>query len=105
MTGAAGHYLKNSKVDGIITITAFGCGPDSIMVDRIARNAKRFEKPVLGLTLDEHTGEAGFITRIEAFIDMLLRKKRVLGNNILNNKIEEEQNIIKKPNFENIPTA
>ena len=25
MTGAAGHYLRNSKIDGLITITAFGC--------------------------------------------------------------------------------
>ena len=28
--------------------------------------------------IDEHTGEAGFITRLEAFIDMLYRKKRML---------------------------
>ena len=105
MTGAAGHYLRNSKIDGLITITAFGCGPDSIMVDRIFRNAKKFEKPVLGLTLDEHTGEAGFITRIEAFIDMLLRKKRVMG--VSDSKIEKalecEEIAIKRPNFENIP--
>ena len=26
--------------------------------------------------IDEHTGEAGFITRLEAFVDMLYRKKR-----------------------------
>ena len=31
---------------------------------------------MLALTIDEHTGEAGFITRLEAFIDMLYRKKR-----------------------------
>ena len=31
---------------------------------------------MLCLTIDEHTGEAGFITRLEAFIDMLFRKKR-----------------------------
>ena len=38
MTGAAGHYMKDSKVDGIITVTAFGCGPDSLMIERIMRN-------------------------------------------------------------------
>ena len=103
MTGAAGHYLRNSKIDGLITITAFGCGPDSIMVDRIFRNAKKFEKPVLGLTLDEHTGEAGFITRIEAFIDMLVRKKRVLGKTDMLQKDDVElEPVMKKPNFENI---
>ena len=38
--------------------------------------AKELNKPMLCLTIDEHTGEAGFITRLEAFIDMLFRKKR-----------------------------
>jgi hypothetical protein len=27
------------------------------------------------LSLDEHTGEAGMITRLEAFIDMIKRKE------------------------------
>ena len=76
MTGAAGHYLKDNKIDGIITLNAFGCGPDSLMVESITRKAKAAGKPMLSLTIDEHTGEAGFITRLEAFIDMLFHKKR-----------------------------
>ena len=31
--------------------------------------------PMIHLTIDEHTGEAGFVTRLEAFVDMLSRKK------------------------------
>ncbi len=76
MTGTAGHYLKDNKIDGIITLNAFGCGPDSLMIERVMRKAKELNKPMLSLTIDEHTGEAGFITRLEAFIDMLYRKKR-----------------------------
>lgn len=76
MTGAAGHYLKDNKIDGIIAVNAFGCGPDSIMVERIQRYARKYNKPCLNLSVDEHTGEAGFVTRIEAFTDMLFRKKR-----------------------------
>ncbi len=76
MTGCAGHYLQDDKIDGIITITAFGCGPDSLMLEDIRRKSKGFNKPLLNLTLDEHTGEAGFITRLEAFCDMLYRNKR-----------------------------
>ncbi len=76
MTGTAGHYLKDNKIDGIITLNAFGCGPDSLMIERVMRKAKELGKPMLSLTIDEHTGEAGFITRLEAFIDMLYRKKR-----------------------------
>lgn len=83
MTGTAGHYLKDTKIDGIVTLNAFGCGPDSLMIERIMKKAKDAGKPMLSLTIDEHTGEAGFITRLEAFIDMLYRKKRTkIINNI-----------------------
>ena len=100
MTGAAGHYLQDNKIDGIITLNAFGCGPDSIMIERIQRYAKKFNKPCLHLSLDEHTGEAGFVTRIEAFTDMLFRKKRAKIINKIN--MSEEQNIIKPPAGEQV---
>lgn len=76
ITGAASHYIQDKKIDGVITINAFGCGPDSMMLERIARYSRKSNKPILHLSIDEHTGEAGFVTRIEAFIDMLYRKKR-----------------------------
>ncbi len=76
MTGAASHYIQDKNIDGIITINAFGCGPDSLMLERISRFSRKSGKPILNLSIDEHTGEAGFVTRIEAFIDMLYRKKR-----------------------------
>lgn len=88
MTGCAGHYLQSEKIDGIITLTAFGCGPDSLMIEDIRRKAKQFSKPILNLTIDEHTGEAGFITRIEAFCDMLYRNKRAIA--MKQRKKEEE---------------
>lgn len=84
MTGGAGHFMQDNNIDGIITINAFGCGPDSIMVERISRAARKFGKPVLNLSIDEQTGEAGFITRIEAFTDMLFRKKRASIINKIN---------------------
>ena len=87
MTGTAGHYLKDNKIDGIVTLNSFGCGPDSLMIERIMKKAKEANKPMLALTIDEHTGEAGFITRLEAFIDMLYRKKRskIIDNSSISN--------------------
>lgn len=84
LTGTAAHYLLNSSVDGIIALSAFGCGPDSLMVDEIAYHCKERNMPLIHLTIDEHMGEAGFITRLEAFVDMLLRKKRsiITKNNV-----------------------
>lgn len=75
LTGTAAHYLLNNSVDGIIALSAFGCGPDSLMVDEIQYHAGERNMPMIHLTIDEHTGEAGFITRLEAFVDMLSRKK------------------------------
>ncbi|NLW90074.1 MAG: 2-hydroxyglutaryl-CoA dehydratase [Syntrophomonadaceae bacterium] len=66
------HYMKQKRIDGIIHVTAFACGPDSV-VDRLLEiEAHRHSsKPYLSITIDEHTGEAGIRTRVEAFIDML----------------------------------
>ncbi|MHB1134926.1 MAG: acyl-CoA dehydratase activase-related protein [Chloroflexota bacterium] len=76
--GAAGHYMNSSAVAGVISIVAFACGPDSVMVSQIQRAAKLpGANPYLGVTVDEHTGEAGLVTRLEAFIDMLARRKGV----------------------------
>lgn len=75
VVGAAGHYLE-ADVDGIVCVVSFGCGPDSLMVDVIQRAAKlRRSKPLVLITIDEHTGEAGLVTRLEAFIDMLERRR------------------------------
>ena len=76
VVGAGGHYLQ-SGADGVIGIMAFGCGPDSLMMDMVRRQAARLRTtPFMSLTLEEHTAEAGVVTRLEAFIDMIYRKKR-----------------------------
>jgi len=69
------YYLQNiPDLKGVIHLTAFGCGPD-FSVDRIMEiDAGEKQIPYLTLTIDEHTGEAGLITRVEAFLDMLKRK-------------------------------
>ena len=72
MMGAAYYFFEQSDIDGIIQLTAFGCGPDSLVGEMIERkNKKREDVAFMSLNLDEHTGEAGLITRLEAFIDMI----------------------------------
>ena len=76
VAGAGQHYLE-SGVDGVIGIMTFGCGPDSVMMEMVHRQAARLRNtPFMSLTLEEHTAEAGVITRLEAFLDMIHRKKR-----------------------------
>lgn len=75
---AALYYIDNGKVDGIIHITAFGCGPDAMVDKMIELEAKHRGKiPFMSITIDEHTGEAGLMTRIEAFVDMLSLRREM----------------------------
>ena len=60
--------------DGIVHLEPFGCLPE-IMARNIMPSIKE-GPPVLNIIYDEHTGKAGIITRLEAFVDMLHRKKR-----------------------------
>ena len=76
VVGAGEHYLQNG-IDGVIGIMTFGCGPDSLMMDMVERRAARLKAtPFMSLTVEEHTAEAGIVTRLEAFLDMIHRKKR-----------------------------
>ncbi len=70
--GSAFHFLADPNINGMILVTSFGCGPDALTVELIERHIQRTRPiPFLKLTLDEHTGEAGIITRLEAFLDMV----------------------------------
>ncbi|MEN6327102.1 MAG: acyl-CoA dehydratase activase-related protein [Syntrophomonas sp.] len=76
------HFMNRQDIDGIIHVTAFACGPDS-MVDRLLEieSRRHHATPYLSITVDEHTGEAGVRTRIEAFLDMLrYRREKIYEN-------------------------
>ena len=69
--GAISHYQE--LVDGIILITSFPCGPDSLSNEMILRNVKI---PITNLIIDEANSDTGLLTRIERFIDRLEEKKK-----------------------------
>lgn len=74
----AGLQLFNSgQVDGIIHLTAFGCGPDSFLGKLFEIESDKTGIPFMTIRVDEHTGENHLITRVEAFTDMLKRSKAV----------------------------
>lgn len=78
LLGAAIHLLDEGSVHGMVLVASFGCGPDSLVCELAERVYKRSKTtPVLMLTLDEHTGEAGIVTRLEAFVDMLRWRKAI----------------------------
>ncbi len=65
---------EHAALDGIIHVTAFGCGPDAMVDKFVELEAKKAGLPFMTLTIDEHTGEVGVQTRLEAFVDMLLAR-------------------------------
>lgn len=69
--GAISHYQE--LVDGIILITSFPCGPDSLSNEMILRNVKI---PITNLIIDEANSDTGLLTRIESFIDILEERRK-----------------------------
>lgn len=76
--GYSNYLIKNKKIDGLVYISSFACGIDSMVIELIKNTTEDF--PFLLLKIDEHTGEAGFDTRIEAFADMLERRNYIESN-------------------------
>jgi predicted CoA-substrate-specific enzyme activase len=50
-----------------LLVSSYGCGPDGFVVKHI--DAMLADRPRLLLEFDEHRGEAGLVTRLEAFAD------------------------------------
>lgn len=65
------HYQE--LVDGIILITSFPCGPDSLSNEMILRNVTI---PITNLIIDEANSDTGLLTRIESFIDILEERRK-----------------------------
>jgi len=79
--GTAFNWLRTRKVDGIIYVLSFACGPDSLIQVLIEQEGKMNEDiPIMSLVIDEHSAETGLVTRLEAFIDMLTRRKKASLN-------------------------
>lgn len=66
---------KNKQYDGVIQLLPLGCMPEIVTKSIISEMGKDLNIKTLTMIHDEMNGEAGYITRIEAFIDMLQRRK------------------------------
>ena len=62
--------------DGIIHISPFTCMPEIMSQNIFPTIRGDHDIPLLALIMDEQTGRAGYITRLEAFVDLMRRKKR-----------------------------
>lgn len=68
----AAGWLAGKTVDGVVHSVSFECGPDALFAALVERMCRQAGLPVLDLILDEHVEEAGLVTRLEAFVDLLV---------------------------------
>ena len=72
-----GHTVLYAQqgYDGVIQIFPFSCMPEIVAESLLPTVERELDIPVLTLIIDEMTGEAGYMTRVEAFIDMLEKRR------------------------------
>lgn len=77
-------YAEEKGTDGLIHVSPFTCMPEIMSQNIFPKMREDVNLPILSLIMDEQTGKAGYITRLEAFVDLMRRRKR-------KNKIAQEK--------------
>ncbi len=68
--------MNRRRVDGIVLLSVFPCGPDAMVNDLLLRRVQGI--PMLNLVLDDQSGIAGIETRLESFVDIIRFKEGAL---------------------------
>lgn len=68
-------YYAMKKFDGIIHVLPFPCAPEATVAPVLDDISHDYNVPLMRLIFDTHTGETNLNTRLEAFVDILQRKK------------------------------
>lgn len=61
--------------DGAVQVLPLTCMPEIIAESILPTISSEYGLPTMTLTLDEHSAEAGMVTRLEAFVDMLEQRR------------------------------
>lgn len=70
--------LHSKEYDGLVHLAPFTCMPE-IMAQNIMPSTKE-NIPMLTILCDEQLGKSGMLTRLEAFVDLLARKRKAVSN-------------------------
>jgi predicted nucleotide-binding protein (sugar kinase/HSP70/actin superfamily) len=76
-----GHAVLHARqgYDGVIQVYPLGCMPEIVAQSILPQVSRDYDLPILTLIIDEMTGEAGYMTRIEAFVDLLQQRRANRG--------------------------
>jgi predicted nucleotide-binding protein (sugar kinase/HSP70/actin superfamily) len=61
--------------DGIVELLPFTCIPEITVLNILPRLRRDLDIPIIPFILDEQSGRAGMKTRLEAFVDLLYRRR------------------------------
>lgn len=75
--GGVVEYALNGY-DGVIQVAPLTCMPEIVAQSIIPKISRELDIPTMTLYVDEQSGEAGLVTRLEAFIDMIFRHKTIM---------------------------
>ena len=70
---------KTAGFDGIVQLMPAGCMPEIVAKTVFENNTEGKNLEILHLVFDEMTADAGYLTRLESFADMLAAGKRKKG--------------------------
>lgn len=65
------NTISADEYDGVIQLSVFNCGCDSMMIDTYRGLVRGKDIPYMYIMIDEHSAQAGVDTRVEAFLDSL----------------------------------
>lgn len=68
-------YFARKGFDGLIQLAPFTCMPEIVAEAILPTVGHDYDLPVMTIFFDEQTGEAGLVTRLEAFVDMIRRRR------------------------------
>ena len=68
--------LAEKNYDGIIHIKSFGCTPEINAMTILEKISNEYDIPIIYFSFDSSNSDVGIDTRIEAFYDMLVQKRK-----------------------------
>lgn len=63
--------------DGVIHLLPLTCMPEIVAASILPQVSKKYNIPIMTLYVDEQSGQAGVLTRLEAFVDLIGRGKEL----------------------------
>ena len=75
LTVAAAKRYAEEGFDGLVHMKSSGCTPEIDVMPVLQRISRDYHIPILYLSYDSQTSDAGLDTRLEAFYDMISMKK------------------------------